>query len=236
MAPGAAGTTIGIADMALFKVENRSQALAALRRKIANNRRRPAWEAGGRGLAFIASTARSQLQLRKVTSIGIGVRVLGLAPVIHNRGTIRLGNDVVLEARTRRIFFNVWPEGELTLGHGVVVNDGVRFDCTCSIRVGERGLIGYGVVISDSHFHGVYDRVMRPTGKPVVLEDDIWVAANAMIFSGVTVGRGSVVAGGAVVREDVPPFTVVAGNPACLVRSLDPEDFKSRATEGQGSG
>jgi acetyltransferase-like isoleucine patch superfamily enzyme len=218
--------------VALFKIEDRSQGLAALRRKISNNRRRPPREAAGRALAFIASTARSRLQLRKVTSMGIGVRVLGMAPVIHNRGAIRLGNDVVLESRTRRIFFNVWPEGELILGHGVVVNDGVRFDCTCSIRVGERGMIGYGVVISDSHFHGLYDREMRPTGKPVVLEDDVWIAANAMLFSGVTVGQGSVVAGGAVVRRDVPPFTVVVGNPARVAQSLDPKKFKDRTMEG----
>jgi acetyltransferase-like isoleucine patch superfamily enzyme len=209
----------------LLKIEDRSEALATLRRKFSVNRRRAPREAGGRVLSFIASTARSRLQLRKVTSMGIGVCVLGQAPVIHNRGTIRLGDDVVLEARTRRIFFNVWPEGQLTLGRGVVVNDGVRFDCTCSIRVGARALIGYGVVISDSHFHGVHDRAMRPSGKPVVLEDDVWVAANAMILPGVTVGHGSVVAAGAVVREDVPPFTVVAGNPACVVRSIDPEKF-----------
>jgi acetyltransferase-like isoleucine patch superfamily enzyme len=193
-------------------------------------------EAGGRALAFIASTARSKLQLRKLTSMEIGVGVLGLAPVIHNRGAIRLGNDVTLEARTRRIFFNVWPGGELTLGHGVVVNDGVRFDCACSVGVGDRGLIGYGVVISDSHFRGVYDRVMRLNGRPVVLEDAVWVAANAMILPGVTVGQGSVVAGGAVVREDVPPFTVVAGNPACVVRSLDSENFKDQATERREPG
>ena len=222
--------------MALFKTEDRSEGLAALRRKISKNRRLPPREAAGRALAFIASTARSRIQLRKVNSMGIGVRVLGLAPVIHNRGAIKLGNDVVLEARTRRIFFNVWPEGELILGYGVAVNDGVRFDCTCSISVGERGMIGYGVVISDSHFHGLHDREMRPTGKPVVLEDDVWVAANAMVFSGVRVGRGSVVAGGAVVRRDVPPFTVVVGNPARVAGSLDPKKVKYRTTEGEDWG
>ncbi len=209
----------------LLKIDDRAHAMAALHRKISTNRGRPPLEAAWRGLAFIASTARARVQLRKVNAMGIGVCILGLPPLIHNRGAIRLGNDVLLESRTRRIYFNVWPQGELVLDDAVIVNDGVRFDCTCSIHVGKRALIGYGVVISDSHFHGFYDREMRPTGEPVTLEDDVWIAANAMILSGVTVGRGSVVAGGAVVRQDVPPFTVVAGNPARVVRSLDPEKF-----------
>lgn len=62
-------------------------------------------------------------------------------------------------------------------------------------------------------------------GRPVALEDDVWIAANAMVLPGVTVGRGSVVAAGAVVHHDVPGFTVAAGNPARPVR-LDPAKFR----------
>jgi acetyltransferase-like isoleucine patch superfamily enzyme len=211
----------------LLKIDDRAHAAAALRRKLVTNRGRSRREAARRGIAFMAATARARVQLRNVTTMGVGVRVLGSAPLIHNRGAVRLGNDVVLESRTRRIYFNVWPESELILEDAVVVNDGVRFDCTSSIRVGRRALIGYGVVISDNHFHGLYDRDVRPAGSPVTLEEDVWIAGNALILPGVTVGRGSVVAAGAVVREDVPPYTVVAGNPARVVQSLEPERFRA---------
>lgn len=56
--------------------------------------------------------------------------------------------------------------------------------------------------------------------KPVVIEDDIWIGANAAIMPGVTVGRHSVVAAGAVVTKDVPPYSVVAGIPAKTIKKL----------------
>jgi acetyltransferase-like isoleucine patch superfamily enzyme len=55
--------------------------------------------------------------------------------------------------------------------------------------------------------------------KDVVIEDDCWIAANAVILAGVTIGKGSVVAAGSVVNEDVPAFSVVAGVPARVIKS-----------------
>ena len=54
--------------------------------------------------------------------------------------------------------------------------------------------------------------------KPIVIEDYVWIATGAMILPGVTVGEGAVVAAGSVVTKDVPPWTVVAGNPAREVK------------------
>ncbi len=50
--------------------------------------------------------------------------------------------------------------------------------------------------------------------KPIVIEDDVWIGARATILGGVTIGRGAIVAAGAVVTKSVPPFTIVAGVPA----------------------
>lgn len=65
----------------------------------------------------------------------------------------------------------------------------------------------------------------HPTGidlgeMPVIIENDAWISANAMILKGVTIGRCAVVGAGAVVTRDVAPYDVVAGNPARVVRSL----------------
>ena len=56
---------------------------------------------------------------------------------------------------------------------------------------------------------------------PIVIEDRAWIGFNAIILKGVTIGEGSVVAAGAVVTKDVEPYTVVAGNPARVVKRLE---------------
>ena len=69
---------------------------------------------------------------------------------------------------------------------------------------------------------------------PVTIGDNVWIGAGAMILPGVTVGAGSVIAAGAVVNRDVPAFTLVAGNPARVVRTIDPtfqQTFEPRGAE-----
>jgi len=67
------------------------------------------------------------------------------------------------------------------------------------------------------------EKVGRKKG-PIVIENDVWVGAGAIIFPGVTVGKYSVVAAGAVVTKDVPPKTIVAGVPAKVVKKLEIND------------
>lgn len=79
--------------------------------------------------------------------------------------------------------------------------------------VGKKCHVGAGAVLA-----GVIE---PPSAKPVVLEDNVLIGANAVVVEGVTIGEGSVVAAGAVVLEDVPPYTVVAGMPARVVKQID---------------
>ncbi|MGY4311297.1 acetyltransferase-like isoleucine patch superfamily enzyme [Bradyrhizobium sp. JR3.5] len=59
---------------------------------------------------------------------------------------------------------------------------------------------------------------------PVRICDDAWIGAGAMVLRGVTIGRGAIVAAGAVVTKDVAAYSIVAGNPAVLVRELGPDE------------
>jgi len=59
--------------------------------------------------------------------------------------------------------------------------------------------------------------------EPIIVEDGVWIGANAVITSGIRIGKNSVVAGGSVVTKDVPAFCVVAGNPARIQKQYDPE-------------
>nr|WP_243425786.1 DapH/DapD/GlmU-related protein [Faecalicatena contorta] len=60
--------------------------------------------------------------------------------------------------------------------------------------------------------------------NPVIIEDNVWIGRDAVIMKGVTVGQGSIVALRAVVVDDVPPYSIVAGNPAKVVKRLNPNE------------
>ena len=77
-------------------------------------------------------------------------------------------------------------------------------------------------IYAENHIFDDRERPMIDQGVKrsfVKIEDDCWIASNAVILSGVTIGRGSVVAAGSIVTKDVPPYSVVGGNPAKLIKS-----------------
>lgn len=106
---------------------------------------------------------------------------------------------------------------------GAVIGAGTMIDMNAVVggrgTIGKNCHIGAGAVIA-----GVIE---PPSAKPVIVEDDVVVGANAVILEGVRVGKGSVVAAGAIVIEDVPENVVVAGTPARVIKQID-EKTKSK--------
>ncbi|GAX89572.1 2,3,4,5-tetrahydropyridine-2,6-dicarboxylate N-acetyltransferase [Effusibacillus lacus] len=100
---------------------------------------------------------------------------------------------------------------------GAVIGEGTMIDM--GVVVGGRGTIGKNCHIgAGAVIAGVIE---PPSAKPVVIEDDVLVGANAVILEGVRVGKGSVVAAGAIVVDDVPENVVVAGVPARIIKQID---------------
>jgi len=79
--------------------------------------------------------------------------------------------------------------------------------------VGNNCHIGAGAVLA-----GVIE---PPSAQPVIIEDDVLIGANAVVLEGVRVGKGSVVAAGAIVTQDIPPYSVAAGVPARVIKQID---------------
>ncbi len=107
------------------------------------------------------------------------------------------------------------------------------------IVIGDDVLVSWGVTIVDHDSHSLHfpqrqeDVRLWKSGrkdwthvpqKPVRVGDKSWLGFNAIVLKGVTVGEGSVVAAGSVVTKDVPPWSVVAGNPAKVIRELERPD------------
>ncbi|HEY9257867.1 acyltransferase [Chitinophaga sp.] len=94
------------------------------------------------------------------------------------------------------------------------------------VRIGNNVILAQNIVLSGLN-HGYTDPNVPISLQPcsiaeIVVEDDCWIGANSVITAGVTIGRHSVVAGGSVVTKNVPPYTVVAGNPARPIRQYQP--------------
>ncbi len=165
---------------------------------------------------------------------------LGKTAIIDNiqrrAPAIRIGDNSIIMGQLL-VFAH---GGEIMVGDHCFIGENSRLWSAGSIRIGNRVLISHDVNIFDNDTHP-FDAAARhrhylaiaSTGHPkeldlaeatVVVEDDAWIAAKALVLKGVTIGRGAVVGAGSVVTRDVDPFTVVAGNPARVMRTLDPVD------------
>src|SRR3712207_2744313 len=144
-----------------------------------------------------------------------------------------------------RATFVVGPRGRVSVGAYTVLN-GSYIVCNGSISAGDHCRLAWGSVLTDAwpadagsppvalprevRLAAAVDPARRLPAfaepRPVVLEDNVWVGFDAVVLPGVRVGRGSVVGCKTVVAEDVPPYTVVVGSPARVVRRLDPDDTR----------
>jgi acetyltransferase-like isoleucine patch superfamily enzyme len=111
---------------------------------------------------------------------------------------------------------------EIRVGHNVFFNQNCTFYDLGGLDIADDVMIGPNVsIITAGHPLKPSQRRAATIGKPIVIEKNAWIAAGATILGGVTVGENSVVAAGSVVTRDVPPNTLVGGNPARVIRSID---------------
>lgn len=114
-------------------------------------------------------------------------------------------------------------QGSIHIGDYCLIAPGVEITAAKSIIIGANTMIAAECSINDCDWHGLYNRT-RPfrCTKPVVLGNNVWLGARVMVNKGVTIGDNSVIGAGSVVTSDIPPNVVAAGNPARVVKELNP--------------
>lgn len=131
---------------------------------------------------------------------------------------------------------DAWVESNFRCDYGTQIALGdyvfINYDCIfldiAPIAIGNRAYIAPRVCIYTVN-HPTVPEVRNTDleyGRPVVIEDNVWIGGNAVILPGVTVGEGAVIAAGSVVTRDVPPRVVAGGNPCRIIRPLTQEDRK----------
>lgn len=107
----------------------------------------------------------------------------------------------------------IWQPWRLKIGDNSWIDGGVSLYCVDDIKIGSNAVVSEGAFVCTAS-HDITSEVFDLTTRPIEIGDFAWVCARALVLPGVKIGEGAVVAAGAVVTKDVPPWTVVAGNPA----------------------
>ncbi len=167
----------------------------------------------------LARWLNARWQLRACTEVGPWTRLTGKVIVV-NRGAFRIGARVLIHAHHAPSVFYVAPGARLEIGARTFINYGADIAATGEISIGPDCLIGTHLILLDNSFHELTARWQMPAPNPVRIERNVWIGNRVIVLPGVTIGEGAVVGAGAVVTRDVSARTVVAGNPARVVREL----------------
>ena len=167
--------------------------------------------------------------------------LLGADSVVYEVGRIHPDagrrESIAVGARTHvRGELLTLPSGNIRIGDDCYIGEQTRIWSAGSVEIGNRVMIAHLTTILDNNTHPMdfaqrhrHYRAILESGhpvdvdlspRPVRVEDDAWIACNVVVLRGVTIGRGAVVGAGSVVTSDVPPLTLVVGNPARVIREL----------------
>lgn len=141
--------------------------------------------------------------------------IMNVSPI----NSFRMGDCSTIEE------YSVLDNGVGNILIGSHTRIGLRNTIIGPVQIGDHVILAQNVVLSGVN-HSYKDisapiHQQKVSTQTITVEDEVWIAANSIITAGVTIGRHALVAAGSVVTKDVPPYTVVAGNPAKIIKKYD---------------
>lgn len=170
---------------------------------------------------------------RRVDGLGAGTRLVGVVDRRAPKASIVVGRGCLVQGR----LVAERDESRIELGDNVLVGPGTVLDCALSIIVEADVLISYECILADSDNHSLESELRtndlanwmngfhdwsHSAMAPIRICRGAWIGARSIILKGITIGAGAAVGMGSVVTKDVPARTIVAGNPARVIRTIDP--------------
>lgn len=188
-------------------------------------------------MLYILDLFKFYLKKRKLLFIGNNTKFSGDI-YFKNPQYIRLGDNCYIGPECK---IEAWDHyGEDRFNPQIILDSNVRINSKCHIGairkvvIGSGTLIGSNVMIIDhSHGKSVLGEMKRPPAErelyskgSVEIGENCWICENVCILPNVHIGRGSIIGAGAIVTKDIPPYSVVGGNPAKVVKSINYNENK----------
>jgi acetyltransferase-like isoleucine patch superfamily enzyme len=178
---------------------------------------------------------RSKKNAKNVDHLGIGAELRGTVEKRNSKSKIQIGDNCRIDG----YLTTETAASQITIGKNTLIGHGTILDCAERIEIGDNVLVSYDCILTDADNHTIsYSKRRNDLDKwrngthdwsfvrkaPIIIEEGAWIGARSIILKGVTIGKGAVVGMGSVVTKSVGPYTIVAGNPAKLIRELLQEE------------
>ena len=171
------------------------------------------------------------LNIGKVNQLGKNSKIYCLIHKINNLSSIKIGDNCLINGR----IVTEAKNSKVEIGNNVFMGGHTILDCLDSIVIKDNVLISYECIIADHDSHSVISNKREDdlkrfqenkmiwqdvSSKPIEIDENAWIGMRSIILKGVKIGKGAIVSAGSVVTKDVPPYTLVAGNPAIIKKKL----------------
>ncbi len=147
---------------------------------------------------------------------------------IYRKTNIKSGKNV----KYKSLKSNFSNTKNITFGNNVFIGPGADFDGAGGLNIDDNVIIAPNVtILTRNHYYDGEDLRALPFDnrvilKPVIIEKNIWIGTGVIIMPGVIIGEGAVVASGSIVTKDVPPLSIVCGNPAKVLKKRNETAYK----------
>jgi acetyltransferase-like isoleucine patch superfamily enzyme len=177
-------------------------------------------------LHLAAALLNAQFRIRSRARVPLSTRLSGKI-LIRGGGRLVFGHGITLIGNVVPIEFVSHKGACITIGDHTFINYGSSISAHERVAIGRHCLLGHYTLILDNNEHDLHQHRMLPPSEPVVIEDHVWIGSRVCILPGVRIGHHSAIGAGSVVTSNIPAHCLAAGNPARVVRSLEPGDVGS---------